>query len=415
MLHQELKTAFLQGDESQASELFNEMLRTSVRLGLFAAMEEEINSLCGAKYFPDPDSDYQRAGSEIGGAYINGQKEQIHRPRVRHKEGGEVKLTTYQAASSQRNLFAEVVSALGEGISSRGMTRHTKGAVSKSAASRMWVEKSMEQLDLLRTRPVDELDLLCIQIDGVWIGKLCLVLAVGIDSEGTKHALDFEQGCSESKAVVTALIERLRERGIEESDERRLLVIRDGSPAIESAVRSHWPAALQQECLIHQERNVSDKLRKRDKAETMLHFKRLRDAQGKEAGEEAFADLLDFISERNAAAGLAFKARKDSLLTVHRLEIPSTLNGTLTNTNIIENTIRNWREATNNVKLWNEKETMIPRWAASGMLWAEAGYRKVRGYRDLPALAAALASSTPASSLRSSACVTDTNADQPAP
>ena len=147
----------------------------------------------------------------------------------------------------------------------------------------------------------------------------------------------------------------------------------------------------------------------------MLHFKRLRDAQGKEAGEEAFADLLDFISERNAAAGLAFKARKDSLLTVHRLEIPSTLNGTLTNTNIIENTIRNWREATNNVKLWNEKETMIPRWAASGMLWAEAGYRKVRGYRDLPTLAAALASSTPASSLRSSACVADTNAEQPAP
>ena len=219
----------------------------------------------------------------------------------------------------------------------------------------------MEQLDLLRTRPVDGLDLLCIQIDGVWIGKLCLGLSVGIDSEGTKHALDFKQGCSESKAVVTALIERLRERGIEESDERRRLVNRDGSPAIESALRSYWPAVLQQECLIHQEGNVSDKLRKRDKAETMLHFKWLRDAPGKEAGKAAFADLLDFISERNAAANLAFKARKDSLLTVHRLQIPSTLNGTLTNTNIIHNTIRNWREANNDVKLWNEKETMIPR------------------------------------------------------
>ena len=113
---------------------------------------------------------------------------------------------------------------------------------------------------------------------------------------------------------------------------------------------------LQQECLIHQEGNVSDKLRKRDKAETMLHFKWLRGAPGK----EAFTDLLDFISERNAAANLAFKVRKDSLLTVHRLEIPSTLNGTLTNTNIIQNTIRNWREANNDVKLWNEKETMIP-------------------------------------------------------
>jgi|TARA_B110000881_G_scaffold215743_1_gene230241 hypothetical protein len=39
VLHQELKAAFLQGDESQASELFNEMLQISVRLGLFPAME----------------------------------------------------------------------------------------------------------------------------------------------------------------------------------------------------------------------------------------------------------------------------------------------------------------------------------------------------------------------------------------
>ena len=376
-------------------------------------MEEEINSLCGAKYAPDPDSHYCRAGSESGSAYINGEKEKIIRPRVRSKEDGEVKLATYQAASSQRNLFTEVVSALSEGISSRGITRHTKGAVSKSAASRMWVEKSMEQLELLRSRPINELDLLCIQIDGVWIGKLCIVLAIGIDAQGHKHALDFEQGSSESKAVVIALIERLRERGITEKEERRLLVIRDGSAAIESAVRSHWPAALQQECLIHQERNVSDKLRKRDKAETMQHFKKLRDAQGKEAGEEAFEDLIDFVSERNAAAGLALKARKDSLLTVHRLEIPSTLNGTLTNTNIIENSIRNWREATHNVKLWNEKESMIPRWTAAGMLWSEAGFRRVRGHRDLPQLAAALVSCAAASSLRSSTSAPDTNADHP--
>jgi hypothetical protein len=68
VLHQELKAAFLQGDESQASELFNERLRIAVRLGLFSAMEEDINILCGAKQFPDPESDYQRARSEIGSA-----------------------------------------------------------------------------------------------------------------------------------------------------------------------------------------------------------------------------------------------------------------------------------------------------------------------------------------------------------
>lgn len=58
----------------------------------------------------------------------------------------------------------------------------------------MWVEKSMEQLNFLRTRSVNELDLLSLQIDGVWIGKICIILAIGIDSEGQKHSLDFEQG-----------------------------------------------------------------------------------------------------------------------------------------------------------------------------------------------------------------------------
>ena len=33
---------------------------------------------------------------------------------------------------------------------------------------------------------------------------------------------------------------------------------------------------------------------------------------------------------------------------------------------------------------------MVSRWAASGLLWAEAGFRKVRGHRDLSELEAAL-------------------------
>lgn len=390
MIHTDLEKAFLQGDPAQASEIFNQLLRKFVRQGLFAAIEEEVNALCGPKYQPDPDSPYHRAGSEKGSAYLNGERETITRARVRHDTEGEVKLATYTAASRQRNFFDDVVSAVGQGLSSRGIERHTKGAVSKSAASRMWVEKSMEQLEIFRSRALDHLDLLAIQIDGVWVGEICIVIAVGIAADGSKHALDFEQGSSESKAVVTALIERLAKRGIEEREDRRLLVIRDGSSAIESAVRSHWPEAIQQECLIHQERNVIDKLRKRDKAETIGYFKRLREAQGKEAGEEAFDDLLDFVSERNATAGIALENRRSALLSVHHLNIPSTLNVTLLNTNIIENTIRNWREATHNVKLWSEKKEMISRWAASGLLWAEAGYRKVRGYKDLPKLSAAL-------------------------
>ena len=401
MNYETLKAALLQGDENEASNLFNEMMRKSVRLGLMNALEAEVAALCGPKYNPDSESDYCRAGSEKGSAYINGRKEDIVRPRVRHSEQGEVSLAIYQAARSQRNLFEDVVSAMTEGLSSRGVQRHTKNAVSKSEASRMWIAESLKQLEHLRSRPLDELDLLVVQIDGVAAGDQMILMAVGIDSGGSKHALDFEIGSSESAAVVKALIDRLTKRGVKEREDRRLLVIRDGSEAIASAVKQKWPRARQQECLIHQERNVLDKLRKRDRAEGILLFKQLRESQGKKAGEEAFEELLDFVSERNAAAALALRERSKALLCVHRLNVPSTLNATLLSTNIIENMNRNWRAATDNVKLWKEKDEMAARWAACGMLWAEAGFRKVRGYRDLEALTASLAGDSP-SSLRSS-------------
>ena len=402
MNHETLKTAFLQGSDQEASELFNEMMRKSVRLGLLEALKDEVQSLCGPKYSRENHNAYRRAGSEKAVAYINGTKEEILRPRVRHDDEGEVVLDTYKAASNQRNLFEDVASAMLEGLSSRSVERHTNKAVSKSAASRAWVERSQEQLEKLRGRDLSKFDFLIIQIDGVSAGELMILMAVGIDIDGNKHALDFEIGSSESKseskAVVEALLDRLIKRGVKEPERRRLLVVRDGSQAIASAVSKKWPNALQQECLVHQERNVLDKLRRRDRAEGIIHFKRLRDAQGKEAGEEAFEELLDFVSERNAAAALVLKERADVLLSVHRLEVPSTLNVTLLSTNIIENMNRNWRAATGNVKLWKEKNEMAARWAAAGMLWSEAGFRKVRGYRDLGALAASLAEA-PASSL----------------
>jgi transposase-like protein len=234
-------------------------------------------------------------------------------------------------------------------------------------------------------------------IDGVFIGKNCVVIALGIDTEGRKQVLDFEPGDSESHETVKRLITRLKRRGVKAKDGTSLLVIRDGSKAIASAVSRSWPEAHQQACIIHVERNIADRLRKRDRSECQRLFKRLRQAEGKEAGEEAFEDLREFLAERNASAALALIDRKDEILCVHRLEVPATLNTTLLNTNAIENVIRNWREHTNNVKRWNVKSDMIERWAASGLLWAESGFRRIRHHIDLPKLGEALARSFSAS------------------
>lgn len=412
MNHERLKEAFLQGGEREAAELFREMMKGVVRLGLLEAMAEEVEALCGPRYRPDPEGACHRAGSERGVAFLDGKKEAIRRPRVRHETDGEVRLATYEAASSPQGMFDQVVAAVAQGMPVRGVERAMDGAVSKSEASRMWVEKSREQLALLRGRRLDDADWLALLIDGVWLTReLCVVIAVGIDAEGNKRVLDFEVGSSESAAVVASLLDGLEKRGFAPGSGRRLLVLRDGSAAIERAVSRRWPDSVRQQCLVHAQSNLREKVRQRDRADIDRLFKTLREAQGRQAGEEAFDELLEFVSERNAAAAVALKERRGALLAFHHLDVPATLNTTFLSTNLIENVIRNWRAQSGNVKRWNEKADMVPRWMATGLLWAEAGFRKVRHAGDLPRLASALslcaASSAAADAAASSSAPSD--------
>jgi transposase-like protein len=317
---------------------------------------------------------------------------------VRHQSDGEVTLESYRAASSQEGLFEQIVGLVSEGMSQRGVERASKGTISKSAVSRMWEEKSREQLALLRERPLDQCEWLAVMIDGVFIGsKGCVLIALGVDVSGRKQVLDFEPGNSESQETVSRLIGRLEKRGVRGAEDTGLLVVRDGSKAIASAVSRCWPEALQQACLVHVERNIADRLRRRDRSESQRLFKCLRQAEGREAGEEAFDDLREFLAERNAAAALTLSERRDEILCLHRLGVPATLNLSFLSTNAIENLIRNWREHTNNIKRWNLKSDMIERWTASGLLWAESGFRRIRHHDDLPKLREALARSFTAS------------------
>ena len=67
-----LRELLAQASEVEAVELLQQTLRQSVRLALFEAMEQEVNQLCGDKYKPS-ESEFKRAGSEVGSVYLNGE------------------------------------------------------------------------------------------------------------------------------------------------------------------------------------------------------------------------------------------------------------------------------------------------------------------------------------------------------
>jgi len=130
---------------------------------------------------------------------------------------------------------------------------------------------------------------------------------------------------------------------------------------------------------------------------------RLRRVQGAEAGEEAFEELLQFVSGKNSAAAQSLANRKDGILAFHRLNVPATLNVTFLSTNHIENVMRNSRGMIGKVCRWNPKTDQLTRWMGVALLRAQEGFRRVRGHKEMGQLATALGrAGCAASSLRSS-------------
>src|SRR5437773_1869894 len=80
----------------------------------------------------------------------------------------------------------------------------------------------------------------------------------------------------------------------------------------------------------------------------------------------------------------------DEMLTVNRLGLPVKLRRSLACTNSIENMMGTVRRVCRNVKRWRNA-AMALRWTAAGMMEAAKGFRRLKAYKHLPILRAALA------------------------
>jgi hypothetical protein len=77
------------------------------------------------------------------------------------------------------------------------------------------------------------------------------------------------------------------------------------------------------------------------------------------------------------------------MFTVTRLGITGALARTLTTSNPIESMISIARTTNRNVTHWRDGQ-MVLRWTAAGMLNAQRSFRRVRGFKQMPQLVAAL-------------------------
>ncbi|MDB4645266.1 IS256 family transposase, partial [Rubripirellula sp.] len=380
---------------SETGQVFRDFLRGHVREMICEVMAAEVTELCGPKHDPSSSAHY-RAGSSSGRVLYEGEREGVVRPRVRQKSSDgsshEVELATYRVAKDPQQLQAQIVQAIVSGVSARGVEelKPDSPGVKKSNVSRLWQEAGSQFIEQLRGKDLSSITWFALMLDGIRLSKdQTAVVALGIDSEGRKHVLDFALGSSENLEVSRELMSRIVNRGF--SCDHRLYVVLDGSDALRGAVVEFFADAVIQRCLVHKERNIKGKLSKRHWGEITRLFTRLRDVQGIEAAEEVFGELKAFLKPINAEAYRSLHEAGDDLLALHRLNVPNTLHRSLLSTNAIENSFLNTRRKLGRVTRFRAETDQASRWLSYALLEAEKGFRRISGHSCLPALIAALA------------------------
>ena len=363
-------------------------------------LEQDATAACGARHERGGGRTGHRWGRTNGKIGFHGGKVEIERPRVRGFDGREYALPSWESAVSEDWLGKWAMNQMLINVSTRRFKRSVRlpeadvpaedgAGLSKSATSRRFVALSAARMKAWLGTRLDDLDLLVIQIDGIHLDEeLLLVAAIGVDANGCKHPLGLVEGATENAATVQALIDDLVERGLDPRV-RRLFII-DGSKALSKAIRRTFgrETAIQR-CQIHKARNILERLPKSMHASVRRTLRQAWEMDDADKAEKLIRNLARRLEADWQGVSASILEGLDEMLTVIRLGLPRELRRSLACTNIIENVMGTVRRVCRNVKYWRSP-SMALRWVAAAMQEAKKGFRRLKAYKHLPALRAAL-------------------------
>jgi putative transposase len=377
------------------------LLAMSVAAGMAvmqAMFDAEVTVACGPKGRHDPGRVATRHGSERGSVVLGGRRVPVRRPRARTADGHEVPLACYRLFATEDQLTAVVMERMLAGLATR---RHTAAAepvgsavleqataTSRSAVSRRFIAQTKTALADLLARDLTGLDIRVLMIDGEHIAEHCCVVALAITADGTKVPVGLWEGATENATVVRHLLSDLVGRGLNATD--GLLVVIDGAKALSAAVTAVFGAqAAIQRCTVHKRRNVAEHLPEDQRGWVDQKLVRALNNPDAAAGLRDAKALATALERKHPGAAASLREGLPELFTVARLGITGTLAKTLTSSNPIESMISIARATNRNVTRWRDGQ-MVLRWTAAGMLNAQRSFRRVKGYKQMPQLVAAL-------------------------
>lgn len=361
-----------------------------------AMLEAERTKLCGERYKHNRSRHATRGGSVRSELAMGGRRVAVQRPRVVDRDGDELALDTWAQLSSTDPLNARALEQMAIGVATRKYGRsletlpdsvETRG-MSKSAVSRRFVALTAEKLAEWMKRPLGELDIWAVFIDGIHFGEHVVLCALGIDATGAKHVLGLWEGATENEIACKAMLENLVERGLKPNRSRLFII--DGSKGLRAAIRSVvGKRTLVQRCQVHKVRNVLGHLPDERHDDVRVAMREAYTCTKVETAKRLLNNLARALQNKHPSAAGSLREGLDETLTVMGLALPPSLTRSLSTTNPVENMNGRIRAVTSRVKRW-DSGTMILRWVVVGVLEAARGFRRLKGHKSMALLVAKL-------------------------
>ena len=361
-----------------------------------AMLETERTKLCGERYKHDASRMATRAGSTRGELALGGRRAALRRPRVVDRDGREVPLDTWAELASADPLDFRALEQMTIGVATRKYARSletlpeevaTRGT-SKSAVSRRFVAITTEKLAEWMARPLGELDVWAVFIDGIHFGEHVVLCALGIDATGAKHVLGLWEGATENEIACKAMLENLSTRGLKPNRSRLFII--DGSKGLRAAIRSvYGKRTLVQRCQVHKVRNVIGHLPDDRHADVRAAMREAYKCSKVETAKRLLNNLARALQKKHPSAAASLREGLDETLTVMGLGLSASLTRSLSTTNPVENMNGRIRTVARRVKRW-DGGTMILRWVLVGVLEAARGFRRLKGHKGMDVLVAKL-------------------------
>jgi len=376
-------------------QALDELINVTGKAAIEAVLLLSAQQIAGPKQPGKAHGDVTWHGRQQGVVSLSERRLRIEKPRLRKKGkgcGNEVSIAAYEAMVMNTRLGSQILKILMKGVSTRKYKEilpemaETVG-VSKSQISREFIAASEKEFKQLCERRFDETEILAIYIDGIQFGDCHVIVALGVDSCGSKHVLGLRQGSSENSRVATDLLNDLVERGVK-PDRLRLFVI-DGSKALRCAINSVYGSKNPvQRCRNHKIRNVLGYLPDDQKDQVKSAMKAAFSLEA-DKGEQKLKQLAKWLQREYPSAAGSLLEGLCEMFTINRLALPKSLRRCLGSTNLIESPNSGVRSRTRRVKHWQD-HVMVVRWVAASLMDMEARFKRIMGYQQLWILEAKL-------------------------